>query len=399
MSVPNSPYLSDSGFSEALTDDPRKCQIVGCYKRHAYARAPKGLKVYSDFCTKHTCGRVYPEQSQYYCIFPRVANSAYCSHHRTCGQEGCEEQGEPLTLDLSDFKPFYCRKHRCAVLGCQEPPKAGDRERRCELHAVRCRVQGCSRSAYTHDDGRVDHYCLLHYGTQRCLYRDCTRQTLGSSFSFCHVHNPPNGSNDQDKDSNPCSLRGCNKSAEPNAHACSIHLCSVRGCPKPTVIYAPSSSDPPNTIATPYPPLCSSHICLDCDKPRNSATINAEYCSAHECGLVACRSRALDKGGHCSRHACSVMGCLRAKQGALSSSFLTVDRERERCEVHARVGSGVEGIGSGRIRASSFGAVNAGTGGFVRRYGGSGADDEALRVRMQRNRFSDDLERLYRSER
>ena len=37
--------------SDALTNDPRKCHVVGCYKKHAYVRNAKGHKIYSQYCT------------------------------------------------------------------------------------------------------------------------------------------------------------------------------------------------------------------------------------------------------------------------------------------------------------------------------------------------------------
>lgn len=55
MSWSDAPYAwySDaSDYSNVQTDDARRCQVEGCYKKHAFVRLSGNRKVYSKFCAE-----------------------------------------------------------------------------------------------------------------------------------------------------------------------------------------------------------------------------------------------------------------------------------------------------------------------------------------------------------
>ncbi|KAK4041149.1 hypothetical protein C8A01DRAFT_15110 [Parachaetomium inaequale] len=310
-------YEGPSEYPEVAIDDARKCQVDGCRKKHAFSRPHGDRKVYSRFCSNHTCAKTNPDgvAEDYHCTTPRKSGERYCTVHLTCGEPGCAKRGE--YVGVRDYVRWFCVKHRCTSPACRA--RATDpQQQRCPAHFTTCALPGCPRPAHLHRDGRLDAVCAAHYGTQRCLWPECARR---ASSRYCPSH----------------------------------HQCRAPGCTGPRT------------------------------------TAEDEFCRAHVCSTLGCKSEARFEGAHCTRHACVVVTCANPRLSAVPSSTLAVGGfdNRDRCAAHAR---------ARERRAASLGADD-----------GAGLDWEGLRGRFEmggererereRWRLSDDLERLRRRER
>ncbi|KAK3295270.1 uncharacterized protein B0H64DRAFT_358755 [Chaetomium fimeti] len=331
-------YTYYSGPSEVLTDDMRKCQVEGCNKMHAFSRPDGGAKVYSRYCSNHTCDRTYPGKKEYHCTHPRSSKERYCSTHLTCGESGCTKLGEHS--GTHDYVRWFCSSHRCTSPDCRL--RAIDRtQQRCVSHLILCTIPTCTRPAHQHRDGRLDAVCAAHYGTQRCEWAaGCTRRASASRSSS-------------------------SSSSTPQPQYCtSHHQCRTPLCERPRDI----SRGP--------------------RKRDSSGGEVLDHCALHTCRTAGCRSEVHTLVDYCGRHACAGAGCARPRLSADPASTLSVGLDRDLCAVHAA---------AGQRRAVSMDGVEI------------GLDWEGLRGRFEmgeegrrereRNRLSDDLERMRRRER
>ncbi|KAK4182850.1 hypothetical protein QBC35DRAFT_478707 [Podospora australis] len=62
-------------------DDPRDCRVIGCRKKHAYAKDTTGRKIYADYCAQHLCEKTFPLSEGLHCPNPKKENDQYCSKH------------------------------------------------------------------------------------------------------------------------------------------------------------------------------------------------------------------------------------------------------------------------------------------------------------------------------
>ncbi len=46
---------SSGYYSDVQADDSRKCQVIGCHKKHGFVRVERGKKIYSKYCGHRTC--------------------------------------------------------------------------------------------------------------------------------------------------------------------------------------------------------------------------------------------------------------------------------------------------------------------------------------------------------
>ncbi|KAK4150202.1 hypothetical protein C8A00DRAFT_37207 [Chaetomidium leptoderma] len=352
-------YNRYSDYSEVMTDDLRKCQVEGCHRRHAFARDDSGRKVYSRYCSDHTCAKEYPEDEGAHCATPRKLGDRYCPDHQKCDEPLCTKMGE--NVGGRDYIRWVCIDHRCTFPNCRA--RATDRQqRRCDAHFTECAVPDCKRPCHLGRNGQLDQVCAVHYGNYRCLHTDCPRFT-GSRY--CAAHR--------------CAVRDCPaaRHAAGGGDACPKHLCTSAACTR-AVLYP----------SRPRAAHCVVHTCKtpSCASPRDGAS---DFCLAHTCAAPTCRAEARFPDGHCpARHACVVVTCPRPRLSAVPSSTLGVGLDRDRCAVHARA----------RERRSASLDVD-----------GLGLDWEGLRGRFdmsgerererERHRLSDDLERLRRMER
>ncbi|KAK4233555.1 hypothetical protein C8A03DRAFT_47928 [Achaetomium macrosporum] len=361
-------YSGPSDYSDVPTDDSRKCQVEGCYRKHSYERLRGGRKIYSKYCSDHTCLKPYPEEEGYWCPYPKKTGERYCGNHLKCGDPGCDKLGE--FTGGREYIPWFCFDHRCSVPTCRS--RATNRQQqRCEAHFMKCTVPDCSRPCHLHRDGRLDLVCAVHYGTFRCAREGCTRRT-GSNMHFCPNHT--------------CVVPDCTAGRDPSGgDACRKHLCNAPSCPNPI-------AHPTTTTAS----FCTLHTCRvrGCTHPRAADARGSDFCASHTCMTPNCRSEARFRNSHCPRHACVVTTCPHPRVSADPSSTLTVsggggNSNRDRCVAHAR---------ARERRAASLGTDSLGR-----------LDYEGLRSRFElsgereaereRKRLSDDLEALRRRER
>ncbi|KAK4118144.1 hypothetical protein N657DRAFT_685438 [Parathielavia appendiculata] len=361
-----------SDYSDVPTDDGRRCQVVGCHKKHAYSKNEVGQRIYSKYCSDHTCAKRYPEEDGYHCATPRARGERYCPDHLKCGEPGCEAMGE--FVGTRDYIRWFCIRHRCSAPDCRL--RASDKQqRRCASHFMSCTVPGCTRPAHLHRSGRLDLVCAVHYDTHRCLVADCTRWA-SSSARYCPSHK--------------CAVPDCSAARRslsvPNGGgACLRHLCTTPYCTNP-VLY-------PNRARSVH---CALHTCktASCVNPRaassssSSGGITSDFCLSHTCLTPGCRAEARFAGSHCERHVCVVAGCANPRLSAVPSSTLGVGLDRERCASHTS---------RRERRAASLDVDGFGMDweGLRGRFGGSGERE----MDRERKRLSDDLERLRRRER
>ncbi|KAK3302716.1 uncharacterized protein B0T15DRAFT_422964 [Chaetomium strumarium] len=353
-------YSGPSDYSDVPTDDSRKCQVEGCYRKHSYGRLRGGRKIYSKYCSDHTCLKPYPEDEGYWCPHPKEKGERYCNNHLKCGEAGCDKLGE--FTGGREYIPWFCFDHRCNAPNCRSRV-TNRQQQRCEAHFLKCTVPDCSRPCHLHRDGRLDLVCAVHYGTFRCTWEGCTRRT-GSNMHFCPSHK--------------CVVPECTAGRDPSAagsDTCRKHnnnnTCHVRGCTHPR------------------------------DNDINNNTrggSSSEFCVGHTCATPNCRDQArfFGNGSHCARHACAVTTCPRPRLSADPANNNNSAHHGDRCVAHARARErrAVSLSGSGGGMDSSLGGV---------------LDYEGLRSRFElsgereaereRKRLSDDLEALKRRER
>ncbi|KAK4097175.1 hypothetical protein N658DRAFT_297045 [Parathielavia hyrcaniae] len=333
-----------SDYSDGLVDDGRKCQVVSCHKKHAYSKNESGQRIYSKYCSDHTCAKTYPEEDGYHCMTPRNRGERYCPEHLKCGEPGCE------AMD------------RCSARDCRL--RASDKQqRRCASHFMACTIPSCTRPAHLHRSGRLDLVCVVHYDTHRCLIADCTRWA-SSSTPYCPSHK--------------CAVSDCaaarrSLSVPNGGDACLKHLCSTTYCTSP-VLY-------PSRARSVH---CALHTCktMSCTNQRSASS---DFCLSHTCLTPRCRAEARFAGSHCERHVCVVAACANPRLSAVPSSTLGVGLDRERCAAHA----------SRRDRRAASLDVGLNWEGLSGRFGVGGE----RRMGRERNRLSDDLEGLRRRER
>ncbi|KAH6635862.1 hypothetical protein F5144DRAFT_565664 [Chaetomium tenue] len=336
MPYSDTSYNYYSGPSEVLTDDSRKCQVEGCNKKHAFSRPDGDKKVYSKYCSNHTCEKTYPGEVDYHCKNPRSSNERYCSVHLTCGEPGCKKMGEHY--GVREHVRWFCASHRCTSSECRL--RATDRtQQRCTAHIILCNVPNCTRPAHQHRDGRLDATCAAHYGTQLCEWAaGCTRRASAG------------------RSSSPSTSSSKSKSPQ----YCASHQCRTPLCERPRAI---SRSSP------------SSRDILD-------------HCELHTCRTAGCRGEVHTLVDYCARHACAGVGCARPRLSADPASGLAVGLDRDLCVVHAQ---------AGQRRAVSLNAGEIGLDWDELR--GRFEMGEGGRRERERKRLSDDLERMRRRER
>lgn len=305
-----------SEYSDVPTDDARKCQVQGCHKKHAYSKNEAGRRIYSRYCSEHTCAKRYPEEDGYHCTTPRNRGERYCPDHLKCGEPGCQAMGE--YVGVREFIRWFCIRHRCSAPDCRL--RATDKQQqRCASHFMACSVPGCTRPAHLHRSGRLDLVCAVHYDTYRCLAADCTRWA-SSSARYCPSH----------KCAVPdCSAARCSLTTPNGGDACLKHMCTALYCTN-RVLYP----DRPRSVH------CVLHTCKapSCVNPRvslGSAGGGSDFCLGHMCLVPGCRGEARFPGSHCERHACVVAGCVNPRLSAVPSSRLGVGLDRGQCAAHA----------------------------------------------------------------
>ncbi|KAH6838574.1 hypothetical protein B0I37DRAFT_240897 [Chaetomium sp. MPI-CAGE-AT-0009] len=334
-------YNYYSGPSEVLTDDSRKCQVEGCNKKHAFSRPDGDKKVYSRYCSSHTCDRTYPGEKEYHCTNPRSSKERYCSAHLTCGEPGCSKMGEHF--GVRDYVRWYCSSHRCTSPDCRL--QATDRtQQRCVAHLILCTIPNCTRPAHQHRDGQIDATCAAHYGTQRCEWAGgCSRRASAGR--------PSSSSTTTSRSTTP-------------QYCASHHQCRTRHCERARTVERTRTRD------------------------GGSAGEVLDHCDLHTCRASGCRGEVHALAEYCARHRCAGVGCSRPRLSADPASTLAVGLDRDLCAVHAQ---------AGQRRAVSLNADEIGLDWDGLR--GRFEMGEERQREKERKRLSDDLERMRRRER
>ncbi|KAI1340339.1 hypothetical protein F5Y15DRAFT_380327 [Xylariaceae sp. FL0016] len=314
----------------------RHCQRSLCGHKHAFKLVQGGVKLYSRYCSRHTCR--YPTGDGIYCHYPKEPQHRLCGHHRKCGVSGCLHDGEieghpeliwfcpghsctvPGCYIQKSSGSIFCEGHiPCEVPGCFNRPGPGgrfcqghgcriescDREatcgQRCEDH-VPCVVPHCTRFSLRSANGRPEEFCEIH---GFCRWPHCD-QTIEGRKQFCRFHR--------------CSLRECNLAKKEGSHFCSSHCCRLPGCTaiidylfhlearycnhhQCAEISCVHESHPDGRY-------CRYHSCQKEGCLELCPDMSARYCNKHECKAELCISQARMVGGFCnSKHACSIEGC------------------------------------------------------------------------------------------
>jgi hypothetical protein len=53
-------HSGPSDYSDVPSDDARRCQVIGCPKKHGFARVEGGKKIYSKYCPDRACPSAQP---------------------------------------------------------------------------------------------------------------------------------------------------------------------------------------------------------------------------------------------------------------------------------------------------------------------------------------------------
>lgn len=334
-------YYSD--YSDTPSDDPRNCRVVGCRKKHAYARDSSGRKLYADYCAYHLCEKTFPRSEGFHCPNPKKENDRFCSQHLKCGEPNCKETG---TFASETWTQFYCPRHKCTTRGCRQPA-TNRQQQRCASHFLQCSVPSCARPCHENRDGTYDIVCAAHYGSFKCAVAGCARRKPGYDTRFCLDHK--------------CAVPECSQEKGLVGKFCVSHRCAARDCSR--VVADPTRGESV---------LCKEHECATPRCLNAKLDSRTDFCLSHACKAANCKSEARFPGGFCEeRHACSVGMCSNPRSATGPGGTLNVFTDR--CLEHS----------AAKVRRSS-------------------ANEPLERERWatrNRNRYSDDIETLRSRER